>query len=86
MRSAAPLRFALLALLKFAEAQCTDNLTAACCSATEAELNAKYEAHLAKLNADAGGELDMQTRHRCVLVPIAATTKNTAPSYMHRTA
>jgi hypothetical protein len=59
------LRLALVALVQLSQAQCTD-LTAECCAATEAQLNAKYEAHLAEHNVDAGGELDMQIRHRYV--------------------
>jgi hypothetical protein len=75
MLSSALLRLALLALVQLAKAQCTD-LTVECCAATEAQLNAKYEAHLAEHNVDAGGEFDMQTRHRCVILH--------QPDYMYK--
>jgi hypothetical protein len=68
MPSADLLKCALLALVQLTKAQCAHNLSAACCAAAEAQLNAKYEAHLAEHNVDAGGELDMQTRHRCLLI------------------
>jgi hypothetical protein len=64
MPSAALFRFAVVALVRLAKAQCTDDLTAACCAAAEAQLNVQYEAHLAQHNVDAGGEFDMQSRHR----------------------